>query len=58
MKIEKTMALMRKYMYCPNCQSDRVGNGKGTLVIEKDYFHRTCECGFDVKIYEDDKIED
>lgn len=31
---------------CPNCGSDLLGEGYGTLRVEDSTIERTCECGF------------
>lgn len=41
---------MSKYLNsCPNCGSDLLGNGHGTLNVDGSIFKRTCECGFNFK---------
>ncbi|WEG14125.1 DUF3797 domain-containing protein [Pullulanibacillus sp. KACC 23026] len=50
MLLRKALELMEKYSNCPDCGSDRLGNGKGTLNIDEDGFIRTCNCGFSIKI--------
>lgn len=50
MNIVKSIELMRKYNGCPECGSDVVGNGEGTLEIEDDTFKRTCKCGWSIEV--------
>ena len=47
--------LMKKYTYCPNCGSEYIGSGAGTLEIDTKagYFKRTCACGWKVEIQEE-----
>lgn len=44
----KTMKLMEKYINCPECGNDKIGNGQGTLHVGEDTFTRTCKCGWKV----------
>jgi transcription elongation factor Elf1 len=34
---------------CPNCGSEYVGNGQGTLTVNNNIVERTCKCGFNFK---------
>lgn len=46
--------LMKNYTYCPNCGSERIGAGSGTLEVDTEvgYFKRTCKCGWYIEISE------
>ncbi|WP_218838254.1 DUF3797 domain-containing protein [Bacillus sp. FJAT-45350] len=55
MNINDSMELMRKYNTCPECGSDKVGNGEGALIIEDNVFERSCKCGW--KVIEDKRIK-
>lgn len=46
----KAVELLRKYNTCPDCESEKVGNGEGSVEIEEDVFKRKCKCGWMVKI--------
>ena len=35
---------------CPNCKSDKIGNGEGSLKVDDNTFTRTCKCGFEITI--------
>jgi hypothetical protein len=54
--VVKACNLIEKYAKCPKCGCEVVGNGKGTLEIEKGRFKRTCSCGWSV-VVEDGKCE-
>ena len=53
MNIWKSIELMRKYSKCQNCDSEKIGNGEGTLEITDDTFIRTCKCGWKIEIKEE-----
>ncbi len=40
--------ILKDYGICPDCDNDKVGNGEGKLIVEDDYFERSCRCGFGV----------
>jgi transcription elongation factor Elf1 len=46
------LKISEKYNNCPECGSDKIGNGEGTLTVEDDTYTRTCKCGFEVAIKE------
>ena len=50
MDSNKAIDLINKYAVCPKCQNSLVGDGEGTLEIDKNTFIRSCKCGFIVKI--------
>lgn len=52
----KSVQLMQKYNNCPSCDSDKIGNGEGKLIIEDETFYRSCKCGWEVKTDEDGKL--
>jgi Zn ribbon nucleic-acid-binding protein len=43
------LKLMKKHAKCPDCGSEFISNGEGSLVIENDIFIRTCKCGYSYK---------
>ena len=42
--------LIELYETCPNCGNKMIGNGEGTIEINKNTFKRTCKCGFSIVI--------
>ena len=52
----KSIDLMNKYVDCPCCGNEYIGNGQGGIIIEDDTFRRWCKCGYDITIDEDDNI--
>jgi transcription elongation factor Elf1 len=46
----KAVELLRKYNTCPECGSEKVGNGEGSVTVDDDKFERTCKCGWMIKI--------
>lgn len=56
MNILKTVELIDKYGKCPKCGSDKLGNGKGSLVVEDKTFYRSCQCGWSIKTNEEGEI--
>jgi Domain of unknown function (DUF3797) len=46
------LRISAKYNNCPDCGSDKLGNGEGTLSVEEDIYKRTCKCGFEVVVKE------
>lgn len=54
MKLSKALELMKKHVKCPECGNSMLGENQGSLVIEDDFFKRTCKCGFEVV----EKVED
>lgn len=50
MNILDSLELMKKYSLCPECGSDKLGNGAGTLNIADNVFARTCKCGYSITI--------
>lgn len=49
----KAVELLRKYDKCPECGSDKIGNGSGTIEILEDTFKRTCKCGWSIEVKEE-----
>lgn len=43
---------------CPKCDSEFVGNGKGTLNVGDNSLGRTCACGFKLQYEYDGKLND
>lgn len=52
MNWKESSKLMKKYSTCPDCGSDKVGNGSGSYSIDGETFERKCKCGFKIKIVE------
>lgn len=52
MTVIECIELTKKYAKCPECGCEAVGNGKGTIECDttKNYFKRTCHCGWFVEI--------
>ncbi len=50
MNVREACELIKKYAKCPKCGCEVVGNGKGTLEVDKSIFKRTCHCGWSVII--------
>nr|DAD85710.1 MAG TPA: protein of unknown function (DUF3797) [Siphoviridae sp. ctP6113] len=52
MTIPEFINLMKKYEKCPYCGCSTIGNGTGTLEGDtaKEFFRRTCSCGWSVTI--------
>jgi len=50
----KSIELIRKYATCPECGNELIGNGQGTLDIDKDTFKRTCKCGWEIEVKDGD----
>ena len=42
---------------CPCCQSDKIGGGKGSVVVDTDLFQRECECGFNMVLTEQQALD-
>ncbi|MDD9312663.1 DUF3797 domain-containing protein [Cytobacillus firmus] len=54
MNIYKFLELGKKYNDCPNCGNNFIGNGEGKLIVENDTFYRSCKCGFEVTVKENE----
>lgn len=50
MGIQQSITLLKKYGACPECGSDRLGKGEGTLVVKDKLFSRTCKCGWSILV--------
>lgn len=50
MDIRESLDLMNKYNKCPECGSDKVGNGEGVLDVGDSTFFRSCKCGWEVEV--------
>jgi hypothetical protein len=53
MNLMKSLQLMQQYSNCPKCGNGNVGNGEGKLIVENDYFYRSCKCGWKIKTDKD-----
>ena len=56
MNAEKVLLLMEKYNACPNCGNGYIANGEGEIIVEDDYFYRSCNCGWKIKTDEDGNV--
>lgn len=50
MNVVDSMELIKKYANCPECGSDKIGNGEGSLIIEENIFKRGCKCGYSITV--------
>jgi iron(III) transport system ATP-binding protein len=50
MKMKRSIELTEKYAVCPECGCDRIGNGKGKLIVDDETFMRSCACGWSVTV--------
>ena len=55
-ELSKALVIMKKYINCPICGSNKIGNGKGAIIIEENTFIRSCKCGWSVKTDENGKV--
>lgn len=46
MLCKEAMPIMKKYINCPLCGNDRIGNNLGSVVVHNSSYSRTCKCGF------------
>jgi ribosomal protein L24E len=53
MNLMKSLQLMQQYSNCQKCGNGNVGNGEGKLIVENDYFFRSCKCGWKIKTDQD-----
>lgn len=54
MNAKKVYELMTKYVKCPKCGSETVGNDTGTIEIKEGCFKRACPCGWHIEVKESD----
>ena len=52
-----TYLMFKAFARCPECYNQYYGNNNGKLIIDVNLFHRTCECGFEVKMNREEVIE-
>jgi len=50
MLLTDLMDLLKVYSECHLCGSDKVGDGKGELLIQDNIFIRSCACGWHVRL--------
>ncbi|WMJ79557.1 DUF3797 domain-containing protein [Clostridium sp. MB40-C1] len=50
MNIRTLLPIMKKYEVCPKCGSTTIGNGEGGIVVEDNFYIRTCKCGFKITV--------
>lgn len=50
----KLLEIMPKYANCPDCGSNKIGNGQGVLIVENNTYTRSCECGFSITLDENE----
>jgi iron(III) transport system ATP-binding protein len=48
LRVSELLPLMYKYSNCPQCGSDRIGNGEGKLIVDDNTYTRECKCGFKI----------
>lgn len=53
MNAVKLLEIMGKYINCPVCGNDKVGNGQGYVISQDKTFTRGCKCGWEIKVNED-----
>lgn len=54
MNMKRVLELLEKYETCPECGNTKIGNGEGALVIDINTFKKTCKCGFEVFIEDEE----
>lgn len=52
MIFDKLLYIMKTYEQCPNCGSSTIGNGQGGIFVESNTYTRTCKCGFNITVDE------
>ena len=50
------MKIMNKYINCPVCGYDKLGEGNGALIVDDNRFERSCRCGFRIVINEKEEV--
>lgn len=50
MKLQKFDELCKEFIFCPQCGSQMIGNGSGSLNVDEDTFQRGCKCGWSVVV--------
>lgn len=56
MNLKIATNILNKYVKCPMCGHDKLGNGHGALIIEDEVLERSCRCGFIIRINEDEEV--
>ncbi|UWD43285.1 DUF3797 domain-containing protein (plasmid) [Clostridioides difficile] len=56
MKMINVFKLLSMYCICPECGSDKLGEGEGSLIVDEYTFHRKYKCGFDIIVDEREDI--
>lgn len=56
MDIKTVARIMDKYIECPICGNDKLGENNGGLIIEEDTFERNCRCGFRIIIDSNENV--
>jgi len=46
MDVRDFLIISRLINDCPNCGSDLIGDGEGSLEVKNNIIQRTCKCGF------------
>ena len=57
MNLKIATKILNKYVKCPMCGNDKLGNGHGTLIIEDEVLERSCRCGFIIRINKDEEVK-
>lgn len=55
MDIKTSLELTEKYLNCPECGNQFIGNGEGGIIVEDTTFDRWCKCGWKVHVEINDK---
>ena len=56
MNLKIATKILNKYVKCPMCGHDKLGNGHGALIIEDEVLERSCRCGFIIRINKDEEV--
>lgn len=49
-------SIMSRYVKCPICGHDKLGQGHGKLIVQDNIFDRSCRCGFRIVINDKEEI--
>lgn len=54
---KELMPIMKKYINCPLCGSDRIVGNSGSLRVRTNFYSRTCKCGFIIVVKKNRNIQ-